>query len=99
MTRGFTPEKSDAHRLTPKAEAERARLVAALEFQLNRLAASLEAKRASCSSEPRRVVNPTPLLGVLRAGEPASSTRPVADVVDPRGPGVGKNPRRGRVGA
>ncbi len=99
MTRGYTPEKAEAHYRSPQGEADRASLHAALELQLNRLAASLEAKRASGRAEPGRAFDPASPMAVLRAGEPAAATDSVADVADLGRAGVGKNPRRGRMGA
>ena len=99
MTRGYTPEKAEAHRSTPEGEADRAHLLAALELQLNRLAASLEAKRASGRAEPGRAPDPTSPMAILCAAEPVAATDSVADVANPRRSGVGKNPCRGRVGA
>ncbi len=99
MTRGYTRKKAEAHSRTPQGEADRASLLAALELQLNRLAASLEAKRASGRAEPGRALDPASPMAVLCAAEPIAATDAVADVVDPGRAGVGKNPRRSRVGA
>ncbi len=99
MTRGYTPKKAEAQNGTPHGEADRASLLAALELQLNRLAASLEAKRASGRAEPGRAFDPASPMAILRAAEPVAATDDMADLADLGRAGVGKNPRRGRMGA